>query len=409
MGNSISNMSKRKPSAGSLDSSSSSDSKKLSLFQRTVRKTSWRPSLGSNSSDSYNSGHGHHQVVPSVDHGSDAHSDLSQHSNDSSTNYSHHGSSSTATSTSPQPYPRMPGSALPEWAMARMCDDGRTRHNVGSAPYMLPNDMTEADRLDAQHYLVRYVFKGNYNVKLDPKAKLNILDVATGTAVWALEMSHEFPNSQIYGVDISPIFPSEIKPANCHFQLCNILDGLPFEDNYFDFVYQRLLVYALSPSQRKQVYAELLRVLKPGGYLQLVESDGVVYNGGPQMELINRLSLETPMRHGVDPRVVQTMRSGLKHAGYANVNSFHIALPVGKWGGKVGELSMQNMHGLGNIWLKGEIGRMSEEEAQRVLDEAGQECEANQAFYKVWLVVGQKPTGESSGPSSPTSLGAVPV
>ncbi|KAG0227493.1 hypothetical protein BGW42_002928 [Actinomortierella wolfii] len=317
-------------------------------------------------------------------------------------------STSSSSPTSPQPYPRMPGSALPEWAMARMCDDGRTRHNVGNAPYMLPNDMTEADRLDAQHYLVRYVFKGNYNVKLDPKAKLNILDVATGTAVWALEMSHEFPNSQIYGVDISPIFPTEIKPANCHFQLCNILDGLPFEDNFFDFIYQRLLVYALTPAQRKQVNAELLRVLKPGGYLQLVESDGIVYNSGPQMDMINRLSLETSMRHGVDPRIVQNMRSGLKHAGYVNVNSFHIALPVGKWGGKVGELSLQNMHGLANIWLKGEVGRMSEEEAQRVLEIVDQECETKQSFYKVWLVVGQKPA-ESSAPMSPTSADAVPL
>lgn len=122
---------------------------------------------------------------------------------------------------------------------------------------MLPNDLTESDRLDAQHYLVRFVFKGNYNVKLDSEAPLKILDVATGTGVWALEMAHEFPKAEVYGVDISAIFPTEIKPNNCHFQLCNILDGLPFPDNTFDFIYQRLLVYALSPAQRKQVYSEV--------------------------------------------------------------------------------------------------------------------------------------------------------
>jgi len=152
----------------------------------------------------------------------------------------------------------IPGGALPEWAHhSRRCDDGRTRHTVESAPYMLPNDLTESDRLDAQHYLVRFIFKGNYNVKLDPEANLKILDVATGTGVWALEMAHEFPKADIYGVDISSIFPAEIKPKNCHFQLCNILDGLPFPDNYFDFIYQRLLVYALTPAQRKQVNTEV--------------------------------------------------------------------------------------------------------------------------------------------------------
>ncbi|KAG0282503.1 hypothetical protein BGZ96_000417 [Linnemannia gamsii] len=311
----------------------------------------------------------------------------------------------------------MPTSTLPEWACrSRRCDDGRTRHTVESAPYMLPNDLTESDRLDAQHYLVRFVFKGNYNVQLNDSSDLRILDVATGTGVWALEMAHEFPKAQIHGVDISAIFPTEIKPPNCHFQLCNILDGLPFPDNHFDFIYQRLLVYALSPAQRRQVNAELLRVLKPEGFLQLVESDGIVYNPGPQMERINQLSLETSLRHGVDPREVQTMKSGLKHSGYINVNSFNIALPVGAWGGKAGQLSGQNMHGLATIWLKGEVGKMNQDECDAALKVADAECEANQSYYKVWLVVGTKPkepkkitNASSTVTVTPNMSGKVPV
>ncbi|KAF9309241.1 hypothetical protein BG003_010004 [Podila horticola] len=158
---------------------------------------------------------------------------------------------------------------LPDWVYTfydqqpkQQYEDGRTRHAVESAPYMLPNDLTEADRLEAQHYIVRYIFQGNYNVKLDRSASLKILDVATGTGVWALEMAQEFPNAEIHGVDLSPIYPrpetsTKPIPPNCHFQLCNVLDGVPFPDNYFDFVYQRLLVYAFTPAQRRQVNAEV--------------------------------------------------------------------------------------------------------------------------------------------------------
>ncbi|KAG0320594.1 hypothetical protein BGZ97_013156 [Linnemannia gamsii] len=327
-----------------------------------------------------------------MDSSHDDHSSgFSHHSSSSESNQSklatlHFDNSTTHSGTSCMP-------TLPEWAYhSRRCNDGRTRHTVESAPYMLPNDLTESDRLDAQHYLVRFIFKGNYNVQINPESPdLRILDVATGTGVWALEMAHEFPKAEIHGVDISAIFPTEIKPPNCHFQLCNILDGLPFPDNHFDFIYQRLLVYALSPAQRRQVNAELLRVLKPEGFLQLVESDGIVYNPGPQMERINQLSLETSLRHGVDPREVQTMKSGLKHSGYINVNSFNIALPVGAWGGKAGQLSLQNMHGLATIWLKGEVGKMNQDECDAALAVADTECEANQSYYKVWLVVGTKP------------------
>ncbi|KAG0083085.1 hypothetical protein BGZ93_002040, partial [Podila epicladia] len=170
--------------------------------------------------------------------------------------------------SSDQPVLASSDKKLPDWVYTfydqqpkQQYEDGRTRHAVESAPYMLPNDLTETDRLDAQHYIVRYIFQGNYNVKLDRSASLKILDVATGTGVWALEMAQEFPNAEIHGVDLSPIYPrpetsTKPIPPNCHFQLCNVLDGIPFPDNHFDFVYQRLLVYAFTPAQRRQVNAE---------------------------------------------------------------------------------------------------------------------------------------------------------
>jgi len=158
---------------------------------------------------------------------------------------------------------------LPDWVYTyydqqpkQQYEDGRTRHAVESAPYMLPNDLPESDRLDGQHYIVRYIFQGNYNVKLDRNAPLRILDVATGTGIWAMEMAHEFPNAEIHGIDLSPIYPiaetsDKTVPPNCHFQLCNVLDGVPFPDNHFDYVYMRLLVYAFTPAQRKQVNTEV--------------------------------------------------------------------------------------------------------------------------------------------------------
>ncbi|KAF9342927.1 hypothetical protein BGX26_006606, partial [Mortierella sp. AD094] len=271
MGNSVSSLSypSRKSSTQSLGVPKGSDGKKPSLFQRSKSSLQFRKRPKSSTSNCSNSS-GSNQMVSSRNHSldsSDGNSESSHQSSGNSNesqnhkhkNLSHYlqqqllqkDNSTTNSNTT------FPSGTLPDWAYhSRKCDDGRTRHTVENAPYMLPNDLTESDRLDAQHYLVRFIFKGNYNAKLDPEANLKILDVATGTGVWALEMAHEFPKADVYGVDISAIFPTEIKPSNCHFQLCNILEGLPFPDNYFDFIYQRLLVYALTPDQRKQVYVE---------------------------------------------------------------------------------------------------------------------------------------------------------
>lgn len=136
---------------------------------------------------------------------------------------------------------------------------------------------------------------------------------------------------------------------------------------------------------------KLLRVLKPSGYVQLVESDGLIYNPGPTTAKANALSLDTPKKKSVDPTDVQRLKPGLKRAGFAQVNSFCIALPVGDWGGLLGQLSRENMHGLAAIWLRGELGRQTAEECEATLAEMDKECEQLQSFYRVWLVVGQKP------------------
>ncbi len=39
-----------------------------------------------------------------------------------------------------------------------------------------------------------------------------VLDVATGTGDWAIQMGDEFPQSQIVGTDLSPIQPENVPP-----------------------------------------------------------------------------------------------------------------------------------------------------------------------------------------------------
>lgn len=321
---------------------------------------------------------------------------------DMSSNFGQSSSRSGSVASDVQP-PLYADSTLPDWIYtSRPISVGNHGHeeefrrqSVELSPYLLADDFTEAERLNSQHCMVQYCFQGNYNVKLDYDADLKILDVATGTGIWAMEMANEFPKADVYGVDMSfisdPHTSGRVVPPNCHFKLCSIADGLPFPDNYFDFIYQRFLVYALTPAQRKQINTELFRVLKPLGHIQLIESDGLIYNAGPKGNMVNNLSLESSLKRSVDPRDVQHLKPGLRRSGFIQVNSLNVALPVGDWGGRLGQLSRDNMHGLGRIWLQGELGRQSRDECEATLVEIDKECEDLQSFYKLWLVVGQKP------------------
>ncbi|MGH2514149.1 MAG: class I SAM-dependent methyltransferase, partial [Ktedonobacterales bacterium] len=128
----------------------------------------------------------------------------------------------------------------------------RGRQYLTTAPYFLPKDDEEVNRLDFQHYLFRFALKGNYAVPLEAPA--NILDVGTGTGRWAMEMAALFPAANVIGLDVIPPPADDTatlgngldrRPDNYVYVQGNALDGLPFPDATFDFVHQRLLVAAL--------------------------------------------------------------------------------------------------------------------------------------------------------------------
>jgi cyclopropane fatty-acyl-phospholipid synthase-like methyltransferase len=72
---------------------------------------------------------------------------------------------------------------------------------------LLPNDEREQDRLDLQHHLFRLVLDGDltYSKVNEPQ---RILDVGTGTGVWAIDVGDLYPESEVLGVDLSPIQPT---------------------------------------------------------------------------------------------------------------------------------------------------------------------------------------------------------
>jgi ubiquinone/menaquinone biosynthesis C-methylase UbiE len=67
------------------------------------------------------------------------------------------------------------------------------------------------------------------------------------------------------------VFPNNIRPPNVSFQVGNVLGRLPFSDNTFDFVNIRLFIIALKKQEWPIVVQEIYRILKPGGYIQMVE------------------------------------------------------------------------------------------------------------------------------------------
>lgn len=89
--------------------------------------------------------------------------------------------------------------------------------------YHFPNDPPEAERLNLQYAVLKGMLgQRNY---LAPFSQANpprrVLDIATGTGAWCLDMGDEFPDARITGTDLSPTIMPEFASPNVYFNVDN--------------------------------------------------------------------------------------------------------------------------------------------------------------------------------------------
>lgn len=125
---------------------------------------------------------------------------------------------------------------------------GRRYHSYREGEYVLPNDEKEQNRLDlvgihllhsllklrltlAQfHHIFRMLLDGNLfaapvHERLsdsNPNARRpRVLDLGTGTGIWAIDVADDYPNAEVVANDLSPIQPPNV-PPNLRFEVDDV-------------------------------------------------------------------------------------------------------------------------------------------------------------------------------------------
>ncbi|ORZ20640.1 S-adenosyl-L-methionine-dependent methyltransferase [Absidia repens] len=157
-----------------------------------------------------------------------------------------------------------------------------------------------------------------------------VLDVGCGLGQWSMEMATTYPNSTFIGLDILPTFPKDIKPRNCYFLQVNVKRlPLPFADQSVDFIYQRDLNWGLGQDDWYPLIKEYLRILKPGGWIELVEADLETKSSLEKECAMNDKLLEGFSRRRQDPFVARRLPTMLAIHGFRRVESHFQSLPLG--------------------------------------------------------------------------------
>ena len=141
--------------------------------------------------------------------------------------------------------------------------------------YPLPNDDQELDRIDLKHHIMRLLCGGHLHLAPLPAPSSNsssnytILDIGTGTGIWALEMAEEYPNATIIGTDLSPVQPVWV-PDNVHFEIDDVeAHEWPWSQDHFDYIHSRFMLSSISSWQR--LIRKAFQHTKPGGFFEMQE------------------------------------------------------------------------------------------------------------------------------------------
>jgi ubiquinone/menaquinone biosynthesis C-methylase UbiE len=210
------------------------------------------------------------------------------------------------------------------------------------APYQLPDDEQEIHPRDWQHYMLRSLLRGNYIAPIAHPA--HILDVGCETGRWLVEMAQEFPEAELVGVDLT-LSPQDkaLFPSNCHFRAGNVLNRLPFADASFDFVHQRFQFFAIPQLRWPQQVDELARVTRRSGWVELTEVNPSYQQAGPATEYVLDFLVRVMLAQGLDPVISQHIGPLLSKAGLKRVGISTQLVPVGNWGGRLGDMAIKNI------------------------------------------------------------------
>lgn len=211
------------------------------------------------------------------------------------------------------------------------------RTYLADAPYLLPKDELEDQRLFYQHKVLYKTLSNHYLAPIRP-ATASILDVGTGPGIWPIDMAALFPQAHIMGVDVALTSLPNPLPTNCLFAQANILKGLPFPEKQFEFTHQRLLVAAIPTKDWPAVVQELVRVTQPSGWVELVEIGDTIQNAGPATKRLLKWMTDISKGLGFEMSILQHLGDLLKQAGCSSVESQDIPVPLGEWAGQVGQM-----------------------------------------------------------------------
>ncbi|KAK6206806.1 TAM domain methyltransferase [Colletotrichum tabaci] len=210
---------------------------------------------------------------------------------------------------------------------------GRRYHAYRAGSYQFPNDEREMDRLDLNHSLIARTIGKLFLAPIEQDKTHRILDVGTGTGIWAIEVGDEFPNAEVVGIDLSAIQPAFV-PPNVKFEIDDA-ESSWVGDAKYDFIFSRYL--ALSIADWPKLVRNIYTTLNANGWAEfqdyslLFDSDDGSLTDDHETMKWEKKGNEIADMIGRDFNPGPKLYNWVKEAGFRNIVHKRYKIPIGPW------------------------------------------------------------------------------
>ncbi|KAJ1567991.1 hypothetical protein HK096_007894, partial [Nowakowskiella sp. JEL0078] len=207
-----------------------------------------------------------------------------------------------------------------------------------NSPYMLPFDTEVRAWMDIHRQRNNPTFGRLSHVPSKqmlsrPGSRALDVGLGSGPGILASEIAKKYPQAEIHEFYMSQMESEQYE------KLPNNKDP----DNYFDVVYQSNIILAVPREKWLFEINELVRILKPGGYLEVIEVDPKFKDGGPICEMFfTGLGLACEAR-GLDMGIAKKMPKIFKNCGLLVQSESIHSIKIG-WGGPIEFLETKAYH-----------------------------------------------------------------
>ncbi|KAF2139284.1 uncharacterized protein K452DRAFT_289833 [Aplosporella prunicola CBS 121167] len=213
-------------------------------------------------------------------------------------------------------------------------ENGRRYHKYKEGSYWGPNDDQQNDQLDLSHQTFLILLDGKLFRAPISDHPQRVLDVGTGTGIWAIDFADQYPSAEVVGTDLSAIQPNWV-PPNLRFEVDDASDEWTFQKDSFDFIHARGLLGCIA--DWPVFYSQVMAHLKPGAWYEQVEysvtwisDDGTVPDGHIFKEWGNIFE-EAGEKNGKTFRIWALQKQYMLDAGFEEVTEHRMKMPVGPW------------------------------------------------------------------------------